>query len=86
MTFSQPSWPPWPPPSPHDRDEMRDRMKDSEHAIAEIRGTQDGHGRRLTRLEAAAALILWLLANGKAFEVTPQAAELTANILRGLIK
>lgn len=86
MTFSQPSWPPWPPPSQHDRDEIRDRIKDSEHSILDIKGTQENHGRRLTRLEAAAAIILWALLNGKALEAAPGTADLAANILRGLIK
>ena len=82
------------PPSPWERElHLRDRLKDLEHASSDHQHSLDDqgatvkdHGRRLTRLEAGVAIILWLLANSKAASLTPEAAHIAASILKGLTR
>jgi hypothetical protein len=95
MTASPDGWPygqqaPW---SQQDRDLLRDRVRDCEHAIMtqgdRLTGLEGFRSQTRTELgwhKAALGLLAWAFLNTKLAVWTPELAALVAAVLKGLAR
>ena len=95
MTASPDEWPSglqeW--SRQQDRDRLRDRMKDAEHALethgehlSQIETWKMGTDTKLSWQTAAIGFLAWTLLNKQLSAWTPELADLVAQVLKGLLR
>lgn len=69
-----------------DRDAQRDRLKDLETATTSHGKRLDSHDEQLGWQKVAIGLLAWVVLNSKLATWTPEMAETTAQVLKGLLR